>query len=247
MSVGAAVNPYIQQLGGAFMFSREGKEYAAETGVDTFFGPYTRGRGGVLGDVDAIVVTAAFGFFPENSIRTAWESVQMPAAKAAERYARVCQDFGRRKLAGFEQAGRLAELLETVASAADPAGVPLFAGWRAMPLPEDAPARVQQLTHILRELRGGLHLLAVRASGITPLQAVLISGSPINDGPGQARWYGWPEPFEEITDDVRSRWERAEALTDELIDPAFAALNEGEQAELTELVAAAHAKVLGRS
>ncbi|MBF6439319.1 SCO6745 family protein [Nocardia cyriacigeorgica] len=246
MSVGAAVNPYIQQLGGGFMFSREGKEYAAETGVDTFFGPYTRGRGGVLGDVDAEVVTAAFGFFPAHSIRTAWESVQMPAAKAAERYARVCQDFGRRKLAGFEQAGRLAELLEAVAAAADPAGVPLFAGWRAMPLPADAPARVQQLTHVLRELRGGLHLIAVRASGITPLQAVLISGSPINDGPGQARWYGWPEPFEEITDDIRARWQRAEAVTDELIAPAFAVLDEGEQAELTELVAAAHAKVFAR-
>src|SRR5690606_7454259 len=107
-----AVNPYIQQLGGAFMFSREAKEYAAETGVDAFFAPYTRGRGGVLGDVDASVVTAAFGFFPEESIRTSWESVQMPAAKAAERYARVCHDFGRRKLGGFERAGRLAQLLE---------------------------------------------------------------------------------------------------------------------------------------
>nr|WP_231856046.1 hypothetical protein [Nocardia cyriacigeorgica] len=246
MSVGAAVNPYIQQLGGAFMFSREAKEYAAETGVDAFFAPYTRGRGGVLGDVDASVVTAAFGFFPEESIRTSWESVQMPAAKAAERYARVCHDFGRRKLGGFERAGRLAQLLETVAAAADPAGVPLFAGWRAMPLPEDAPARVMQLTHVLRELRGGLHLIAVRAAGITPLQAVLISGSPINDGPGQARWYGWPEPFEEITDEVRERWQRAEAVTDELIEPAFAVLDEGEQAELTELVAAAHTKALAR-
>lgn len=115
-----------------------------------------------------------------------------------------------------------------------------------MPLPEDAPARVMQLTHLLRELRGGLHLIAVRAAGITPLQAVLISGSPINDGPGQARWYGWPEPFEEITDEVRERWQRAEAVTDELIEPAFAVLDEGEQAELTELVAAAHTKALAR-
>src|SRR5690606_32875593 len=71
MSVGATVNKHIQELGGGFMFSREARTYAAETGIDEFFGPYTRGRGGVLGEVDADVVTAAFGFFPGHSIRTA--------------------------------------------------------------------------------------------------------------------------------------------------------------------------------
>ncbi|MGW5382171.1 SCO6745 family protein [Nocardia sp. NPDC003963] len=246
MSVGASVNAHIQQLGGGFMFSREAKEYAAETGVAEFFGPYTRGRGGVLGDVDAEVVTAAFGFFPEHSIRTAWESVPIPAVKAAHRYALACQDFGRRKLTSFEGAARLAELLETVVAAADPAGLPLFAGWRAVPLPDDAPGRVMQLAHVLRELRGGLHLVAVRAAGITPLQAVLISGSPLNDGPGQARWYGWPEPFEEITAETRAAWQRAESTTDDLIAPAFAALGGTAGADLVELVAAAHTATFAR-
>lgn len=246
MSVGATVNRHIQELGGGFMFSREARTYAAETGIDEFFGPYTRGRGGVLGDVDADVVTAAFGFFPGHSIRTAWESVAIPAEKAAQRYAQACQEFGSRKLGAFEEAPRLAELLEAIATAADPAGVPLFAGWRAMPLPADPAARVMQLAHVLRELRGGLHLLAVRAAGITPLQAVLISGSPLNDGPGQARWYGWPEPFEEITDEVRAAWERAEAVTDQLIAPAFAVLDDAASADLVRLVAAAHAATFAR-
>ncbi|MGI5219761.1 SCO6745 family protein [Nocardia sp. CA-290969] len=246
MSVGATVNRHIQELGGGFMFSREARTYAAETGIDEFFGPYTRGRGGVLGEVDADVVTAAFGFFPGHSVRTAWESVPMPAEKAAQRYAQACQEFGRRKLGAFEEAPRLAELLEAVAAAADPAGVPLFAGWRAMPLPADPGARVMQLAHVLRELRGGLHLLAVRASGITPLQAVLISGSPLNDGPGQARWYGWPEPFEEITDEVRAAWKQAEAVTDQLIAPAFAVLDDAAAADLVRLVAAAHAATFAR-
>ncbi|TQM26466.1 hypothetical protein FB390_6663 [Nocardia bhagyanarayanae] len=246
VSVAAAVKKQVQELGGGFMFSREAKEFARSTGVDGFFGPYARGRGGVLGDVDADVVTAAFGFFPAHSIRKAWESVSMPAATAADGYAAACQDFGRRKLADFDQAERLAQLLEVVVAAADPAGVPLFAGWRALPLPADAPARVVQLAHVLRELRGGLHLLAVRASGLTPLQAVLISGSSFNDGPGQARWYGWPEPFEEITATIQDRWQRAEALTDTLITPAFAVLDEAAGAELTALVTAAHATVFAR-
>lgn len=170
----------------------------------------------------------------------------MPAAKAAHRYALACQDFGRRKLASFDEAPRLAELLEAVVATADPAGLPLFAGWRAVPLPGDAPGRVMQLAHLLRELRGGLHLLAVRAVGITPLQAVLISGSPLNDGPGQARWYGWPEPFEEITAEVRAAWQRAESITDDIIAPAFAVLDDDAGTDLTRLVAAAHTATFAR-
>lgn len=246
MSIGATVNRHIQELGGGFMFSREARAYAAETGVDEFFGPYARGRGGVLGEVDADVVTAAFGFFPGHTLRTAWESVPIPAEKAAHRYAAACQDFGRRKLGAFDEAAHLATLMETVAAAADPAGLPLFAGWRALPLPADPAARVMQLAHVLRELRGGLHLMAVRAAGITPLQAVLVSGSPLNDGAGQARWYGWPEPFEEITDDIRDRWQQAEAITDDLIAPAFAVLDETEAADFVRLIAAAHSTTFAR-
>ena len=44
MSVAAAVKDHIQQLGGAFMFSREAKDYAREVGVEGFIGPYMRGR-----------------------------------------------------------------------------------------------------------------------------------------------------------------------------------------------------------
>ncbi|WP_280263331.1 SCO6745 family protein [Nocardia wallacei] len=245
MTVAAAVKDQIQQVGAGFMFSRETKKFGAATGTDGFLGPYTRGRGGVLGDVDADVVTAAFGFFHPETVRAAWDSVTMPAAEAAAGYLAACQDFGRRKLGEFEEAGRLAELLRAVADAADVAGVPLFAGWRALPLADDAPARALQLVHVLRELRGGLHLLAVRAGDLTPRQAVLISGSPRNSGPDQARLFGWPEPFEEITPGHRQRWEAAEALTDRLIAPAFAVLDDKSGDELVRLLDRARALVFG--
>ncbi|MFI5780879.1 hypothetical protein [Nocardia sp. NPDC051570] len=241
MSVPAAVKTQIQHIGGSFMFSREAKAFAVSTGVGDFLGPYTRGRGGVLGDVDADVVTAAFGFLAPETVRRAWESVALPATDAAAGYLTVVQEFGRRKLGGFEQAARLADLLEAVAVTATVPGVPLFAGWRALPLPADAPARVLQLMHVLRELRGGLHLIAVTAGGLTPVQAVLISGSPFNDGVTQAKLFGWPEPFEEITPEIRGHWEEAEIVTDTLIAPAFAALDDRDGKELTELVHAAHA------
>ncbi|RBO89456.1 SCO6745 family protein [Nocardia puris] len=246
MSVATAVKDQIQQLGGAFMFSREAKAFGQACGADAFLGPYVRGRGGVLGEVDADVVTAAFGFFPGDTIRPAWESVSMPAADAAVGYMEACREFGRRKLADFADARQLADLLEKVAAAAEPAGVPLFAGWRALPLPEDGPARLSQLTHVLRELRGGLHLIGVLAAGLTPLQAVLISGSPIKTGPQQAGFYGYPEPYEEVTADHRARWEQAEAITDALIAPAFAALTPSEATTLTDLLPKAHAIGLSR-
>lgn len=242
----AAVKRQVLELGGAFMISREARAFGATTGVEGFHGAYTRGRGGVLGDVDADVVTAAFGFFEPGCVRAAWESVPMSAADAADEYMVACRDFGQRKLAAFGQADRLAELLRRVADAAPSTGVPLFAGWRAMPVPEDGRAAVLQLTHVLRELRGGLHLIAVRANGLTPLQAILVAGSPILDGPGHAKFLGWTEPFEPVTDDIRVRWEAAEKLTDELIAPCFDVLDDAERDELTALMLEAHRVALTR-
>ncbi|BAW07408.1 conserved hypothetical protein [Nocardia seriolae] len=236
----------IQTIGGGFMFSREARVFADSTGVPGFMPGYTRGRGGVLGDVDADVVTAAFGFFRPEAIRQAWESTASTSAAAgAQGYLKACQDFGRRKLAGFEDAGRLAELLQRVVAAADPVGAPLFAGWRALPQASDAPGLVLQLIHVLRELRGGLHLVGVLGSGLTPLQAVLIAGSPLKQGPDQARNFGWPEPFDEITAELKGRWMQAESITEELIAPAFAVLDDKECEELVTLLTAAQATVFG--
>ncbi|MFC4373518.1 hypothetical protein ACFO5K_05345 [Nocardia halotolerans] len=240
MTAAAAVKKQVLELGGAFMFSREAKQFGVDVGVPGFHGPYTRGRGGVLGEVDADVVTAAFGFFAPECIRAAWTSVQLPAAEAATGYLAACHGFGQRTLADFDQADRLSELLHQVVAAAPSTAVPLFAGWRAMPLPSDSRAAVLQLTHVLRELRGGLHLLAVLTQGLTPLQAILIAGSPIADGPTHARRLGWSEPFEEITDDMRKRWTAAEELTDELMAPHFDVLDDTEAEELATLMATAH-------
>ncbi|MFD4458763.1 hypothetical protein [Nocardia sp. NPDC058480] len=242
----ATVKQQVLELGGAFMISREARAFGETTGVAGFHGAYTRGRGGVLGDVDADVVSAAFGFFEPGCVRAAWESVQMPAAEAAVDYLGACRDFGQRKLVAFEQSDRLAELLRRVVDAAPSTGLPLFAGWRAMPVPEDGRAAVLQLTHVLRELRGGLHLVAVMANGLTPLQAILVAGSPILDGPGHAKFLGWAEPFETVTDDMRMRWEAAETLTDELIAPCFDILDETEREDLAALMLEAHRVALSR-
>ena len=248
MAIAAATKDTIGALGGAFMISREAKAYGQETGFSDW-APYMRGRCGVLGEVDADVVLSAVGFFPADVVRKAWEAGRsLPAEDAARRYATVCQDFGRRKLAGLAEtdADRLAELLEAVAGNADVIGAPLAAGWRAMPLPDDGRARVIQLAHVLRELRGGLHLVAVFSSGLTPLESVLTASSPLNpDGEANARYFGWPEPYTPPTDTVRKRRADAEDLTDTLVAPAFRILSEAEGEELVSLLGQAFTVAFG--
>lgn len=235
--IAAAVADPIMRLGGSFMMSREAKAYSTEAGL-TDWSPYFRGRFGVLGEVDADVVTAVAAFFPVETVRKAWEGgAGLPAATAAARYAVVAHEFGRRKLADFADSARLADLLQRVADRGDLGGAPLFAGWRAMPLPEDPRARVIQLAHVVRELRGGLHIVAVLASGLSPLEAILSGTSGIlQDGEPNAEYFGWPRPYPEVTDEVRRKRADAERLTDELMAPAFAALGKTEADELVDLL-----------
>ena len=121
-----------------------------------------------------------------------WEGGRaLPADKAADLYAGACHDWGRRRLAGFAAAGRAAELLEPVVSGADVLGTPLFAGWRALPLPDDAPARLAHLLHLARELRGGLHGLArtgLRARSAGGDARRTGSGGPVGAGVATARF-----------------------------------------------------------
>jgi hypothetical protein len=229
----------IVALGGGYMISPEARDAGKAAGFRGWQF-YMCGRGGVLGDVDADVVTAALGFFPAERVRTAWESGRAVAApeQAARTYAEVAAAWGRNRLGDAPDLDRLGVLLERVVDAADPAGLPLFAGWRAVPRADDAPARVIQLAQVLREHRGGAHVVAVLSSGLTPLQAVLAGGG----GEGNAAFFGWPEPYAAVADGLRARRDAAEALTDEIVAPAYAALDEGETAELERLLTDAAAR-----
>ena len=231
----AAVAPLLASVGGGFMISRQAKLFTKDNGLRGRQG-YVIGRGSVLGDVDADVVTAAFGFWPADVIRDAWDGARevLDVATARDRYAEVCRAWGREHLEGLADADRLAELLGWVVDGCEVVGLPLFAGWRAVPLPDDGLGRAMQLLHVLREHRGGTHLLAVIASGLAPLQAILAGAG----GSGNAAFYGFEEPFESAGHLATARAE-AEALTDRLVAPAYDVLSHDERLELLELLTAA--------
>lgn len=195
---------------------------------------YHLGRGGALGDVPVEVVAAAEAFFPPEVVRAAWEEGRalVEPLEAARFYAACCAEVFRERYGATEGLDRLAELLERVVASAPALGLPLFAGWRALPRPDDAAGRVGLLLNVLREHRGSVHAAACAAVGLGPLEAV-VAGSY---GEANARFFEWPEPYPDPAP-YQARWDAAEDLTSAAAGLPYDALDAGERAELVALVA----------
>ncbi|MCU0267082.1 MAG: hypothetical protein MUF83_00405 [Acidimicrobiales bacterium] len=202
---------------------------------------YVAGRGGALGDVHGDVVAASFVFFEPEGVRRAWDASRavLPPRQAATAFIGCGHAWAEDHLGVGVDYRRLAELAGRLAAAANPAGAPLFAAWRAMPEPESASPEALALhrMNVLRELRGGWHAAATLAVGLAPLDAVMVKT------PYMAGIFGWPEPYPEPDDAARTRWAQAEEMTNHLMAVPFAALAEAERAELVELASAALAAV----
>ena len=236
----AATAPAVSNVGSHFML--DGGTYArgAELGFQGI-DFYVCGRGGVLGDVDADVVAAAFGFFEPTQVRTLWDQGRavMAPREAAERFAECCAAWAETHVPDDLDAdlGRLAALLDAVVAGARPSGAPVFSGWRALPVPAAPKAHVVHQMNALRELRHGLHLAAVLAAGLAPVEALS------HNSPHMAPLFGWPELAD--TTAVGPRWEAAEAATTVAIAHAYEALDDAERDELVQLVGALHQAVKG--
>ncbi|WP_406673339.1 hypothetical protein WBK31_26195 [Nonomuraea sp. N2-4H] len=243
----AQVKGSIGQLGGGWMISREVKAVCDEYGLGgrEF---YFRGRCGVLGECAADVVTSVAVFFPPEHVEESWNGGRKLATdRAVELYAAACHQWARRKLGDYDGCARIAELLEPVVEQASPVGAPLFAGWRAVPLPDDPPARAVQLMHLVRELRGGLHANAVLAAGLHPLEATLAAdhdATPFGRRSGEdlARFFQWPEPYEKPGPEVVAKRAAVEEATDDLMAEVFSVMSDGESDELIELLRFGHAR-----
>lgn len=209
----------INAAGAAFMF--DPGTFGA--GEPLGLGPletYFLGRGGVLGDVDADVVSATFGVFEPGMVRATWEKAcsTCSAADAAAAFNDACARYGRRVLSGIDGLGPFVAAAEHVVQAAPIVGLPLFAGWRAQPLADDVPARAMQLTNVLREHRGSAHVCAIAAAGLTGHQAHFLAR-----GDSQLAMMGWREAPDVAG--VEDRLEEAEVITDRIVSRAYDSLD----------------------
>jgi hypothetical protein len=235
-----AAKPYVLEVGGAFSEWPETLRRGRLMGLSGW-AFYVTGRGGALGDVRADTVAAALGFIDPEAVADGWEAARQvvrPAEVAAANLVECCR-WGGKHLAEAPGVARLAELSQRVVSAADAAGMPLFAAWRAMPAPDDAPgARAAVFLHLLREHVNAAHLLAARASGMSPLEAI-ISGP---EGEAGAMAHGWPPPYPPVGPLVRRRlW--ADAVTDRITASAYAVLGPAERVEFVDLLADTSARL----
>ena len=231
-----ASGPPIGEAVAIFMLHPETFAESVAAGWANPLAAYVAGRGGVLGEATGVTVASVFAIFEPNAVAALWsEGIAVRgAAGAAEVYWNQAGGFGRKYLAGAGGLARLAALGEQIIGATPGAGLPLYAGWRTMPLADDAPARAMQVMFVLRELRAAVHFNDLTNSGITPVEAHML-----NKGQKYARMFGWPEPFADGAD-KKDRYDQVEEATNLRMAAIFAAaLDRDEAEELARLSASA--------
>jgi hypothetical protein len=212
LAVVKATSEPIHDIGTAIYLSPDVFGWAGEWGWSNPFAFYFAGRGGMLGEVSADVVCSAFGWFEPDAVKAMYEEgVAVAGATAvALRMAEATDRWGQKYLADVAGLDDIVALTESMVDGLEGSALPLFVGWRAAPKAESASGRAAQLMQILREWRGGVHLVATTAAGLSPVEAILT-----NEGEGQAKFFGWSEPFPSYQANSPEH-QRAEKLTDQL-------------------------------
>lgn len=224
-------------IGAAFYFAPETLQRGKDVGLDGFRF-YFLGRGGVLGDVEAGVIRAAFGYFEPGLVDKIWTSAKevMPPREAARLYISCGHDLGRAKFSDIDGLDRFVDAAATVIAGIEGTSMPLFEAVRCEPIPEDLPAAAMHQAMVLREMRGSAHLLANTACGLETRHAHGIKR------PDAFKMFGYEAEIE-VTDDDRAKWLRAEQLTDDILAPAYDRLSPDQVQALIAGVDAMHAAV----
>jgi hypothetical protein len=207
----------IHDIGTAIYLSPDVLGWAKEWGWENPFAFYFAGRGGMLGDVGPEVVTSALGWFEPSAVHAMYtEGIGVAAASgAAKRMGEAHALWGDKYFAAVEDVEAIVSVTEELVGGLEGAALPLFVGWREVSASPTAGGRAAQLMQMLREWRGGLHLVATTAVGLSPLEAILT-----NEGPGQAKFFGWTEPFDDCGS-IKAKHDQAEEMTDVLCASAL--------------------------
>ena len=232
----ATAGSAMEQAVAVFMLHPETMAESVAAAYTNPLAGYVAGRAGVLGQATGGTVSAVLAVFEPNAVSALWEEglTVRSAQEAAAVYWDQCAGFARRHLGGANGLDRIAELGEKLISVTPDGGLPLYAGWRRMPLAADAPARALQVMFVLRELRAGVHFNALTISGITPVEAHML-----NKGRDYAAMFGWAEPYADGADKL-DLFAEVEAATNRRMGELYAqALSPDEAAELARLSTAA--------
>lgn len=217
-------------LGARFYFDPPTLAVGKEHDLDGFRWYYL-GRGGVLGDVEASVVTSAFGYFAPALSDKIWNSARekMAPRDAARRYLQCNADLGRQVLVESDVLAAFCDAAEASASAVSPAGLALWAGIAAEPLPDDLAGRAMQLIVSHRELRGSQHLAAIVGAGLPVDVAHALRR------PDDVATFGWGDIT--IPDGAAETLAAVDRATDALSEQVYSTLSEEQRQAFADGVA----------
>lgn len=241
-------------------FSHEPNDAMAALGFDGYWSGYFAGRAAPLGMVPAEVVHAAFYTFTDDEVAPhipkVWDTTSPEKAHAAREQG--CTAALRAILGDLARAPGLAragDLLAKAAASVSVEGRIMFAGLRALPIPEEPVARLWFTANMLREHRGDGHIAALLSEQLNGTEAHTFTA--LDHGIYPAESFGRishlpAAHLAELMDGLRSRGlldaggrfteagratkDRIEALTDRLAEPPYAALQPGELDELIEVL-----------
>jgi hypothetical protein len=241
LAAASAAGGPIEKVGAAWMLHPEQFEATTAAGYGHPFAGYFAGRGGVLGEVTPEVVDATFAIFAPEVVTMMW-NMGLPvhgARGGAELYFRQGAEWAQRHLAGVDGLERFAELGERVIASAPALGLPLFAGWRTLPRVSDPAGHAFQVSLILRELRGAIHVAAVASAGVSALEAHKLAGKPDE----YIDMFGWPKPYPDVAHLKGVRDEVEETTNARCAQILAGALSAEEADELGRLAEAMYAAV----
>ena len=172
-------------------FSEEPNESMAELGFRNYWDGYFAGRAAPLGRVPAEVVHAAFYSFADGEVARhipgVWDTTTPEAAHAARE--RGCVAALRRILGDLVETpafARAAELLAKASISAPTEGRVMYAGLRALPMPEEPVARLWDAANMLREHRGDGHIAALVCERIGGTEAHVLSALAMGIYPAES-------------------------------------------------------------
>lgn len=156
-------------------WSRPAGERLVALGVD-FFPGYVWGRAAALGTPAPAVVAATFGVFEPAFIGAVYSAgaaavgrddiLSARAEGASESVASIADP---------DECARIADPLLDAIWELDGLGRPLFSALRDLPVPPSPAGRLWRAAELVREHRGDGHLAAVVASGLTAVQANVLT------------------------------------------------------------------------
>jgi len=234
IDLGRATAPAVSDIASKFMLDGATYVRGAELGFEGM-DFYAAGRGGVLGDVPADVVAAAFVFFEPGLVREAWDRSGEVASRAdaAAAFAECGYAWARAHLADDAAVEQVGSLGMKVVEATSPAGAPVFAAWRELPRPEDTQGLALYVLDALRELRLAYHGAAVLSAGLAPVEAMAVKS------PAMAPVFGWNDPLPDA-ELYRERWDEAEHATNLVMGLALSVLDDDEAEAFVGACAAVH-------